>query len=119
MMQAENQTGNIVTNNYLGTDRNGTSGIGNGTGIVMRADGSAIIANVIAGNGGPGILIANDADNVTVTNNKIGMLQDGVSPLGNTGDGIAMDQYAQRRDHQRQRDRREPRLGDLDCPHAG
>jgi hypothetical protein len=82
--------GNQVHNNFIGTDRSGAAGKGNKTGVVARSDSSSIAGNVIAGNTDEGIRLENDADSVVIGANKIGVLDDGVTPLPNATDGIRM-----------------------------
>lgn len=80
--------GNLVSQNIVGTDRNGAIGKGNATGIVVRSDHSNIGTNKIAGNSGTGLRLENDADNVTVVSNTIGMINGVAVPNG--GSGVTM-----------------------------
>ena len=87
LLQAESQTGHVIEDNLIGTNRNDTAGSGNGTGIVLRTDNSTITRNVLSGNTASGIRVENDADNVTISNNKIGTTFNGLAALPN-GSGV-------------------------------
>ncbi len=78
-----------VQGNYIGTNKNGTQAIGNGEGIYIAfTDDVSISNNVISGNNREGILAQSIASNpinrLLVTNNKIGVGADGITPLPNT-----------------------------------
>lgn len=62
----------VIENNYIGTQRNGQSPLGNtGDGIeISFGDGSLIVSNVIAHNGGAGILIGGGTAQ-TITGNRV------------------------------------------------
>ena len=91
--------GTLIEGNLIGTDRAGTSALGNlGAGLAIDSDhttvGGTIAAarNVISGNG-EGIVIGtttNSVIDVVVQGNLIGTQIDGNSPLGNTAAGIAV-----------------------------
>jgi hypothetical protein len=91
LAQAENQAGDVVQQNYIGTDRFGSAGKGNGSGMRVRADASSVVNNVISGNQSTGVLLDNDANNVTVASNQIGTMADSLTGRANGGDGIALD----------------------------
>ena len=92
-----------IYGNDIGTDPTGLIAAGNGGGgiwigpnvngvlIGSNADGvnDAAEANVIAGNGGAGVLIQG-SDN-TIYGNFIGVGADGMTPLGNAGPGIVVE----------------------------
>jgi ELWxxDGT repeat protein/autotransporter-associated beta strand protein len=88
---------NIVRGNVIGTDRTGAVALANGLGGI-EVDGGADHAiggldpadgNVIAGNGGTGVLISGPgATDVTVQNNHIGTDASGAIGLGNALQGV-------------------------------
>ncbi len=86
-----------ILGNAVGTNAGGMSGLGNGgDGIFGERSDMAQIGmpgapNVISGNAGRGIFISSPfcAANV-IQSNLIGLKRDGVTPLGNGGDGIAV-----------------------------
>ncbi len=90
-------TGNTVQGNYIGTDATGNAALGNkGNGVIVNvsADNNAILANVISGNTGQGVIfydstfgIASPAGSV-VQGNIIGLGADGSTELGNGSYGI-------------------------------
>jgi trimeric autotransporter adhesin len=90
-------TQNSILGNYIGTDANGTSAVPNkaaGIAIVSGARDNLVggfaagAGNIIAGNGGPGVLVSGGttAGN-TIAGNRIGGSAIGTA-LPNTGDGI-------------------------------
>ena len=94
-------TGNLVLGNYIGTDRNGTAFLGNGTNGVTISDASnntiggttAEARNVISGNDGFGISITGvsgptNTTNNTVQGNFIGTDVTGTKALGNANHGV-------------------------------
>ncbi len=103
---ASGATGNIVENNYVGTDvsglnplRNGSHGIYSGsatgwdTGTYSasgNAAGTFIQHNVISGNGFYGVWIAKGFNN-SLTGNVIGLGSDKSKPLGNLSLGVVLD----------------------------
>jgi hypothetical protein len=88
---------NIIQGNYIGTQA-GTNRFGNAVdGILLLSALTNTIGgttsgagNVISSNGGAGIALFTSTSNVLIGNN-IGTTADGTTPLGNTGDGIALD----------------------------
>jgi subtilisin-like proprotein convertase family protein len=91
--------GNVVTGNYIGTAADGYSAIPNGHGMrVFYSRGNVIggasqyTRNIISGNSGHGILLANPntTDN-QVLGNYIGTNRDGNGPLSNGGRGIEVE----------------------------
>ena len=94
---------NVVKGNYIGTDRLGTTAVANGTGAIIWAGaanntigGNAVDAgNVISGNTGNGLIIANSgSDNNVVQGNLIGTDAAGTGNLGNGSSGININQGA-------------------------
>ena len=90
--------GNQVLGNYIGTDANGTAGLGNtnqGVRLLINASNNKIggtaagARNVISGNGSYGVLIldSNSTGNV-VEGNYIGTDVNGLAALGNSQYGI-------------------------------
>src|SRR5205807_3421282 len=101
-----NTSGNFIQGNFIGTNRDGTSAVANGKGIVVLDSPNntigvigrfASFGNVISGNSGDGILIQNSASPVTpsqlntVQGNFIGTDAAGIAALPNTGDGVKLD----------------------------
>jgi parallel beta-helix repeat protein len=81
--------GNLVQDNLIGTDKNGTAGLGNGTAGV-RIDGginNTVWGNVISSNKADGINLLMASGNV-LQNNLIGTDSTGMINLGNTKDGV-------------------------------
>ncbi len=90
---------NLIQGNYIGTDVNGTSDLGNGDdGVVISSSGSTIsgtasgnqvLDNVISGNEDDGIQIEFDqATNNLVAGNFIGTDITGTVALGNVNSGV-------------------------------
>jgi CSLREA domain-containing protein len=99
-------TGNLIQGNYIGTNAAGTAAIGNGRGTLF--DGVGVIAggegtmiggaapgagNVISGNSGHGLRAGVGS---VVQGNFIGTNAAGTARLGNTGDGIVIDDIVAR-----------------------
>jgi hypothetical protein len=92
--------GNTIQDSFIGTNLTGTEASGNvGAGIYLnhgpQVNGptlTEILDNVISGNGGDGILLygENTHDN-KIKGNYIGVAADGVTPLGNGGAGIRIE----------------------------
>ena len=89
-------TGNVIQNNYIGTDSIGLKAIANDTaGIQLyNSDGTLVVDNVISGNG-DGIWFRSGAGvqniNNVVTGNRIGLGADGTTIVANSGDGILVE----------------------------
>ncbi len=78
-----------IESNLIGIDPTGTLSRGNaGGGVVINdnTSGTAVYENTISGNGGDGIQV-NDASDVGIGGNVIGLNKLGNAPLANTGDG--------------------------------
>jgi CSLREA domain-containing protein len=95
--------GNRVEGNYLGTDATGTADLGNrASGVAIQDSRSNTVGgtgagarNVISGNGQSGVLIHalspfNRSSGNRVEGNYIGTVANGMDPLGNSGDGVAI-----------------------------
>ena len=93
-------SGTTVTGNYIGTDKDGTAALGNGTqGIVVEFSSAhnTIIGgdtpgerNVISGNGYQGVAIGSYPVDIIISGNYIGTDKDGTQDLGNAWDGIKL-----------------------------
>lgn len=93
---------NLIQGNYIGTNPAGTAARGNVFGIFLQANGAGIpnntiggaaagAGNLIAGNGGPGILILGDgSNNNKIWGNAIGTDMSGSLNMGNASNGIAI-----------------------------
>ena len=96
-----NATGNVVQGNYIGTDANGTAGLGNdGDGVVVfnAADNTiggttAGARNVVSGNA-YGVNITSNSTGTLLQGNYIGVDANGTAALGNTGEGVYIDDGA-------------------------
>lgn len=95
LIRGSGATNNMITGNYIGTDRDGLAAAPNGTGGVNVVEGAsnnriggpaAAERNVISGNIGAGVFLqTNNTTGNIVSGNYIGVGADGVAPLGNTG----------------------------------
>ena len=104
VLQTVNATGNVIEGNYAGLGADGTTPVpnvsssnGKGDGVILNNAPSNTIGgtaagagNVIASNGGDGILITDGATGTTVQGNLIGTDGSGLLPRGNTFSGIAI-----------------------------
>jgi hypothetical protein len=89
-------TGNIITDNYIGTDTSGTASRPNTNGIFISehstgnfiGDGSFNGGNLISGNTSNGIYIERGGDQTSILGNIIGLSSNGVDPLPNGSNGI-------------------------------
>ena len=86
---------NAVQGNYIGLDRFGNNAIPNNAGVfISNAPGNTVggvqagAGNVISGNAGFGILVANGASTTNIQGNVIGLNASGTSERGNSEDGI-------------------------------
>ena len=103
-VRIEGPDGTEVLGNHIGTDLAGTAGLSNFddgievrdvTGVQIGAPGAG---NVIADNGGNGVLIVGNSAGTTTGNvvqaNTIGLGSDGSTPLGNTDSGVFIGGFA-------------------------
>jgi len=86
--------GNLVQGNFIGTDVNGTTALGNSSaGVDIHGNDNTIggttagAGNLISGNDDDGVLIDGGRKNL-VQGNFIGTDVTGTKPLGNNGDGV-------------------------------
>jgi hypothetical protein len=87
---------NVVQGNFIGTDRTGMIGLSNAADGIVVTSGHNLIGgtnpgerNIISANGGHGIVFeGTDANGNTLLGNFIGLAGDGITPLGNGGDGV-------------------------------
>ncbi len=92
---------NSIQNNFVGTTADGLSALGNTAGIAILTDSTLVgvipaqlrgtridlARNVISGNSGLGIQV-NGGNSTLIMGNLIGLARDGLTPLGNGGNGI-------------------------------
>ena len=90
-------SGIAIQGNLIGTDATGTRKLGNALAGIQIVGGDTVTiggtdpnaGNVISGNTGQGIT-ATGATNLIVQGNFVGVASDGLTALGNTGDGVAI-----------------------------
>lgn len=100
-------TGNVITGNYIGTNSSGTSAAPNGTdGVGIYNSSSHVIGgsnfnerNIISGNSGNGVGITDDSNPGSATSNiikgnYIGTNATGTGAIPNIGDGILINNAA-------------------------
>ena len=89
--------GAVVTGNFIGVDVTGLAAAGNGLGVVLGplSSACALSGNTISGNAGAGIRVDAGGTDLTggheLSDNRIGLDADGVTPLGNGGAGLEFD----------------------------
>ncbi|MEM8907344.1 MAG: right-handed parallel beta-helix repeat-containing protein, partial [Bacteroidota bacterium] len=91
---------NIIQNNFIGTDINGTMDLGNaengirlfGNSSDAQIGGATGLGNLISGNGNSGITLINETDRVQIQGNTIGTNTAGTAALPNDNHGIFIDQ---------------------------
>ena len=81
----ESGTGNRLLGNRIGTDVTGTAALGNSDGVLVRAESTDVIGNVVSGNAGDGVMV--EATSL-VLRNRIGTTASGAAALPNGQDGI-------------------------------
>jgi hypothetical protein len=97
---------NIIQGNFIGTDITGSMAIPNSVGIYFTSSGGrfgfenaqgneiggtrASARNVISGNSSDGISVGGATSPLLIQGNFIGTGADGITPLGNKGNGIGM-----------------------------
>jgi uncharacterized repeat protein (TIGR01451 family) len=89
-IQGQGAAGNTLKHNQIGTDRAGTTAMGNSGGVsVQGAPGTVVESNLISGNDGNGLDIAGaTAANTQVQGNYIGTNLAGDGKLQNDGQGV-------------------------------
>ena len=93
-VQLTSTSGNVVRNNYIGTDWTGTVDLGNtddGVDLDSNATNNQILDNLISGNNSDGIDLGDsggDSSGTLIRGNLIGTQANGTSSLANTGHGI-------------------------------
>jgi hypothetical protein len=93
---------NAVRYNFIGLDATGTRDLGNGADGVRTSgieQNYLIDRNVISGNAGNGVSLADSAfpdlnNTELIQSNYIGTALDGVSPVGNDGAGVRVENHA-------------------------
>ncbi len=86
-------TGNLIRNNFIGTDVTGEFPIGNSTGVSIQDGANILRDNVISGNSGGlghGVYVSGPANGSVIAGNIIGLDDDGTDVLANQGDGISI-----------------------------
>lgn len=90
-------SGSMVRGNYVGSNATGLLGVGNtgygvvvgtGTSVVGIGDVAASYGNLIVGSGSDALRIEGTATDITVLNNRIGVMADGSGTIRNDGNGI-------------------------------
>jgi hypothetical protein len=95
LLSGSGTTGNQVLTNFIGTTADGSTALGNGTGVAIAAGassntiGGVQAGNVVSGNTGDGVLITDSGTTGNrVLANLIGTTAANVHPLGNGGNGV-------------------------------
>jgi hypothetical protein len=96
-------TGNQLSGNYIGTDATGNAALGNSwDGVaIVKANGNSLYGctfednpfvfyNVVSGNGGNGLRVAN-SNNTTIQANFFGMGANNDTAVGNGGNGVVVE----------------------------
>jgi uncharacterized repeat protein (TIGR01451 family) len=92
-------TGNFILGNLIGTTADGLNPLGNKLAgvLISGASGNQIglpgngLGNVVCGNTGAGIDLTSGAAGNVIQNNSIGVAADDKTAVGNSGDGILLD----------------------------
>ena len=93
-VQVSNGNSTQITGNLIGLAKSGAAALGNaGDGVSVEAFNCLVSANVLAGNGGSGVLIASSGTNAVtgnvVTGNRIGTNAAGTAAIANQN-GVAL-----------------------------
>ncbi len=93
------ETGNVIENNYIGVDATGIVALGNSgqSGVqILDNDSMQLLNNVIAANAGHGVWLraGTGASDIVIQGNLVGVGADGTTALGQTGNGIFIDEAA-------------------------
>jgi hypothetical protein len=73
--------GDVISNNYIGTDVTGTTAVANGTGVLVSSNGNQLVDNLISGNQLDGVRISGDGN--SVQGNLVGTDAAGTAALPN------------------------------------
>jgi hypothetical protein len=103
LITGSGETGNRIEGNFVGTNRDGTSARRNPIGVYVASASNTVGGpepderNVISGNDGYGVFVSgfSDGDENRIEGNLIGTRADGTGDLGNTGDGVAIQNGAE------------------------
>ena len=88
----DNSYGNIIYNNYCGTDTSGTQDLGNAFhGIHLSGHSHLVYNNLVSGNDKCGIVVSVSSHSNVFEGNKIGVKSDGLRSLPNSASGIRFD----------------------------
>ena len=90
-------TGNVVADNYIGTDKSGAASLGaGGTGVLIQQAANTVVGgtsagagNVISGNGSFGLSLVS-VSGVQVQGNRIGTNAAGTAAVGNGTSGVSL-----------------------------
>lgn len=90
-LDGEGTANNQILGNRIGTNALGTGALPNGVaiGLVLLASNTDIRGNVISGNQFDGIYLEESSNN-EISDNRIGVAADGLSPLPNGQDGVVL-----------------------------
>jgi CSLREA domain-containing protein len=89
--------GNTVEGNFIGVNRDGITDRGNSDGVFIEGESNTVggtepeMRNVISGNGGSGVVVSSEvATENRIEGNFIGTTADGTGNLGNSQDGVTI-----------------------------
>jgi hypothetical protein len=89
-------TGNVVQNNFLGTNSAASAAVGNtGPGVFLSAvSGNTLSANIISGNSGDGVRIVGGGSHTVNSNSLIGLNNGATAKIPNGGNGVYIENSA-------------------------